>query len=533
MPIFPSDWPTATTEVAQLSAAHKASAAKAPRLTPAQRRMHMYASLIEAIKDGDALAVQKVIADHPNISLDEPGCEHVASAAFEHYTPEVFECLRTTNLPCDPNLYMVLCEKFNPTLYKQFLLSQDVQELSLVEKMFVEKMFNQTLKNMLHETPKVRDSSRRLRSALLNDFPDLSNLINSNRYSTTSWQVNLLNQLPVAYPENFHSDDFDFVEQLPTNVKEMCVRGIAARADDVTIAQLHSINRFFDSHPSYAQLFENAQKKQTAEHTTYMNLMRSLIPVGSHTWKDTAMASYLQQLHDTWPNDTVRMFTVHHHFTNRDGDVHNNLVRCNTFATTFDLDQQLGFDVYDRLFRFATFTKIHVAEDNTLSSLKHSCYPEQEDFFTTMIISGSPAATVLLQNPQMAERVSTLLQNKHHLMTWATKAPLAAVQQLCKAQPHWKTWTDEAGNTLAHYILALRSKLNINEKTVQNIIRINPSWLTQANNNQVTLTHIAQEQKWDANLQNWIQNQALNVQLKSDATTRKKISSRPKSSRKM
>ncbi len=524
MPIFPPDWTTASTEVAQLAAAHKASTVKPPHLTPAQRRMHMYASLIEAIKDGDALAVQQVIADHPNISLDEPGYEQVAAAAFEHYTPDVFECLRTTNLPCDTNLYMVLCEKFDPTLYKQFL---PVQDLCLAEK-----MFNQTLKNILHETPKVRDSSRRLRRALLSDFPDLHNLIGTDRYTTTSWQVNLFNQLPIDYPENFHSEDFDFIEQLPTNIKQMCVRGISHRADDVTITQLHSIDRFFDSHPSFAQLFEEEQKKQTAGHTNYMNLMRSLIPVGAHTWKDTAMASYLKQLHNTWPNDTVRMFTAHHHFTN-DGNVHNNLAHCNTFVTTPDLDQKLEFDLYDRLFRFARYTKIHVLGNDMSIPVKHSCSPEKEDFFTTMIISGSPAATVLLQNPQMAERVSTLLQNKHYLMTWATKAPLAAVQQLCKTQPHWKTWTDEAGNTLAHYICALRSKLNITEKTVQNLIRINPSWLTQENNNQVTLTHIAQEQKWAATLQNWIENQALNAELKSDTTTRKKINSRPKSSRKI
>lgn len=531
MPIFPSDWPSATTDVASLVLEHQA-VTKTVRLTPAQRRNAIYTAVIEAIIEGDCDAVKRITAANPTVSFDEPGCESVCSALFGNFTPEIFDFLYSKDLPINPSMYATLTENFSQQLYERFVKNAQT-DTHYTYDAAAETIFNQALKNMLHPSNKVRVSSRLLRTAMLQDFPQLVAQIVKPFYSTNCWQVDLLNKLPLFYPENFHPEDQLFIEQLHPDIKAMCIRGIAARFDDVTLSQLNSINRFFANHPSYAMLFDQQQTTAALEKTQNLSVLRSIIPVGAHTWSDTDMVSYLQSVQNQWRDDEVLVTTGHHHFTfGRDVDHH--LHRSNMFCTTPELDQKLGFDVYDRLYVFYIHTKITIAGYvDGHRNIKHQINQGDDDFFTKMIICGAPAATALLKTPQMLERVNTLLHTKHYMMKWVTKAPITAIQQLCKAYPHWKTWTDENGNNLAHYLCALRSTMHCDQKVIGHLTRINPHWLIQPNNNGVNISQIVNTRFSSASLKAWVEQQTLNAELKSVPSTKQKMSSRSQSTRKM
>ena len=248
MPIFPSDWPSAPTDVANLVLEHQAKV-KNVRLTPAQRRNAIYTAVIEAIIEGDYDAVKRITAANPTVSFDEPGCESISTALFENFTPEIFDFLYSNDLPIKPGMYAALTEKFSQQLYERFVKNAQTDTRYTYDAA-TEAIFNQALKNMLHPSNKVRASSRLLRTAMLDDFPQVVAQIVKPFYSTTCWQIDLLNKLPLFYPENFHPDDQLFIEQLHPDIKAMCIRGIAARFDDVTLSQLNSINRFFANHAS-------------------------------------------------------------------------------------------------------------------------------------------------------------------------------------------------------------------------------------------------------------------------------------------
>lgn len=533
MPIFPSSWPTAASDIAAAANEQHTRASKTSvRLTPAQRRQEAYTKLVDAIGEGDLSAVKDVLSNNPSVSLDEPGCERVHDAIFENFSSEIMDYLVTKDLQINPLMYMALAEKFSQPMYTYFCTSVvDTQ----ARNYWANEFFNQALKNMLHDSNKIRTSSRQLRTQLLKDFPHLSAEMTKPYYNTRMWQVDLLGKLPLFYPENFHPDDQCFIENLADPLKQMCLRGIAARAEDVTIQQLHSITRFFENQPSYATAFSVEEQKSAQEKSDYLKVWRSIIPVGARTWEQTNIQLYLQQLQSQWPEDEVRM-TGPHGQVEVSNDMSADLARMNIFLTTPDLDPKLGFDVYDCLFRFYPYLNITVIgqsnEKGKGLAIKHQNERGADDFFTTMIISGAPAATALMKSPSMIQNVDALLNDKMHLMKWVTKAPIAAIQMLCKERPHWKTWTDETGNSLAHYLCALRPASQLNEKVIGHLIRINPNWLIQPNNNGVTLNEIVQNQA-SASLKCWMEQQTLTAQLKSDASTKKKMASRPKSTRKM
>lgn len=535
MPIFPSDWPTATTDVANLTTGHQASTAKAKRLTPAQRRNNMYTQVVQAITQDDSDAITRLLDANPSVALDEPGHESISDALFKHFTPEVFDCLVNRGLPTHPTLYNVLTENFSQPLYERFVKKSQIDPQYNFEH-FAETFFNTALKNILHPNSKVRASSRQLRNALLSDFPKLLNKTIEPYYSTLSWQVDLLNKLPLFYPESLHPQDYLFIEQLHPNLKAMCLRGIEARSKDVTISQLNSINRFFANHPAYAAMFDQQQNKDALTKKNNLDLWRSLIPVGANTWKETNLRAHLQDLQDQCKGGEVRMYTPYQHFTfDQAKNMDTTFERNDLVLTNPDLDQKLGFDVYDRLYHFYHKIRIAVVDEvDGTTAYKYKSEHGDDEFFTKMIVLGTPAATTLLKSPQMLERVNTLLNTKHHLMSWANHAPITAIQQLCKEHPHWKTWTDDTGNSLAHYVCALRSIMHVDEKTIGHLTRINPDWLLQANSNGVTLNEIVSSRfPAKKSFISWMEQQTLNAELKSDASTHKKMVSRPKSVRKM
>lgn len=533
MPIFPPSWSTAALDIAAAAQQQQDRASKTSvHLTPAQRRQEAYNKLVDAIEEGDVAGVKNILASHPSVSMDEPGCERVENAIFDHFSSEIIDCLVKRDLQIKPGMYMVLTKKFSSEMYTHFCNL----ELDTASRQHYSKMFaNEALKNMLHDSSKVRASSRQLRMELFKDFPHLNTELTHPYYNTQMWQVELLGKLPLFYPENFHPDDQHFIENVPEPLKQACLRGIAARAVDVTIQQLHSITRFFENQPSYATIFAAQEQNHSHVKHEYLKLWRSLIPVGARTWEQTNIQLYLQQLQSQWPKDEVRM-TGPHGQVEVSEDMSANLARMNIFLTTPDLDPKLGFDVYDCLFRFYPYLNIAVIgqsnEKGKGLTIKHQNERGADDFFTTMIVSGAPAATALMKSPSMIQNIDALLNDKMHLMKWVTKAPIAAIQMLCKERPHWKTWTDETGNSLAHYLCALRPASQLNEKVIGHLIRINPNWLIQPNNNGVTLNEIVQNQA-STSLKCWMEQQTLTAQLKSDAGTQKKMASRPKSTRKI
>lgn len=534
MPIFPSSWPTAAHDIAQAARENQVRASTTVRLTPAQRRQEVYTQLVNAIEEGDVSSVQSVLANNPSVSLDEPGWERVETAIFENFSTEIMDCLVAKNFRINPRMYMTgLTENFLPAMYAHFCTSvADIQTRNYCAHEF----FNQALKNMLHDSNKVRASSRQLRTQLLKDFTHLTTDMAQPYYSTRMWHVDLLGKLPLFYPENFHPDDQYFIENLADPIKQMCLRGISARAEDVTIQQLHSITRFFENQPSYAAAFNIQDQKSAQEKRDNLNLWRSLIPVGAHTWNQTTLAVYLKTMQQQWPEDEVRVSTTHYQFAVSE-DMTADFSRSEIFLTTPDLDQKLGFDIYDRLYRFYPYLNVVVMGETSEKPggilVKHQNARGADDFLTTMIVSGAPAATALMKLPNMTQRVNDILSNKLHLMKWVTKAPIAAVQLLCKEHPHWKTWTDESGNNLAHYLCALRPASQLNEKVIGHLTRINSNWLIEPNNNGVTLSEIVRQNHKSASLKSWMEQQTLNAQIKSDATTRKKMNGRSGTRRKM
>lgn len=535
MPIFPPDWTTAISDIAAAASKQQDRASKATvRLTPTQHRQEVYTKLVDAIEEGDLSEVKNILDSNRSVSLDKPGSERVKNAIFENFSVEIMDCLVANNLRITPSMYMVLTENFSSAMYTHFCtLGSDAQAR------YANEFLNQALKNMLHDSNKVRTSSRQLRTKLLKDFPHLNTDMTRPHYNTTMWQVDLLGKIPLFYPENFHPDDQIFIENLGISLKQMCVRGIVSSAADVTIEQLHSITRFLENQPSYATIFDAQQQKAAQQKRDDLKLWRSIIPVGAHTWSQTHIASYLQKLQNQWCGNQVRMSTPQHQFA-VSSDMASDLVRSEIYLSTLDLDQKLGFDVYDRLFRFYDYINICVvgesAENPGRPSVKHQNERGADDFFTTMIVSGAPAATALMKLPSITKQVNTLLGDKRHLMRWVTKAPMAAVRLLCKDYPQWKTWNDEDGNTLAHYLCALRPASQLDEKVIGHLIRINPNWLIQANNSGVTLSEIVKNNfhpSLKPSFKTWMEQQTLNAQLKSDARTRKKMESRQKSIRKM
>lgn len=532
MTIFPPDWTTAASDLASAVEQQKHSKT-AVRLTPAQRRQEVYTKIVDAIQESDLSSIKSMLVNNRSLSLDEPGCDRIHTAIFENFNPEIFDVLLANTLRLDPRMYMVLTEKFSSAMYTHFCNTSKLDSQS--RNHYANEFLNQAIKNILRDSNKVRTSSRQLRTELLKDFPQLQASMTQPYYNTRMWQVDLLEKIPVFYSENFHPDDQSFLENLEEPIKQMCLRGIAARAADVTIQQLHSITRFFENQPSYAAIFNTEQQKLAQQKHDNLNLWRSIIPVGAHTWSQTHIASYLQKLQNQWPGDQVRMSGNRHQFAVSD-DMASDLARSEIYLTTFDLDRKLGFDVYDRLFRFSQYINISVLGETPEcpggNSLKHQNERGADDFFTTMIVSGAPAATALMKFPNMTKRVNDLLKNKLHLMKWITKAPITAVQLLCKEYPQWKTWTDECGNTLAHYLCALRPASQLDEKVIGHLTRINPSWLIHSNNNGVTLSEIVQNHS-SVSLKSWMEQQALTVHLKSDTSTQKKMNSRSHSTRKM
>lgn len=414
----------------------------------------------------------------PWSELDPEESVRIECTALIAGNPEVLNYLRAQGLPHTPNSYAVLETHFNPVAYQDFCdhrhhLPNNGNDLA-------RQLTNNCLKNMIHADPAVRHTARHTRTRLIQDF-DVSSVFTNPVVALSSWSTSVFHHLLSVDP-TLDAEDHTFIENLPPNFQQLFANALT-NANHWSFESFARAQGFLRIFPTVAHHCQQHALQTQEHHIKWKQFWRELIPVGAPTWCSTHVAAYMDET-EKHTQDNVFLSNQ----THRVRKTH--LEKVEMFFINPEWDQKMGFDVHDRLARFGPWVKLETggAYGMPFSALSPPYTPVH--WTVTALLSAPTVLEHFLEEHHSHAWINQILEDKHNLLKWSIITPIDTINKLCATLPQWTTWTDENGNSLAHYVLATSSLRLITENMVEKLAAVNPTWTTHRNHSGVGLTDL-------------------------------------------
>lgn len=528
--LFPQ-WSTAVDSL-QSTAQSEAAAAqailerneKSGKMTAAARRKKFYADLISALKSDDDSAskletLEEIVAANPSGALNERGWEEVAQTAVEHFDRPCCEFLNAKGLRLPG--YM-----FGERLYKRFdtEMFEYLMALAIASKndpqepylSVISGLYSHMLQKFLDPKPSVRATARSVRLRLETEFPTITKTIlgASHRYYG-SWHT-ILNTLLLKYPTDLPPEDHLFVRTLPLEVFDWPFNNVFS-THTLNARELDSLNRFFADFPLLAQEWKKFEGKKSDEHKQWQEFWREMLPQGLMEFKNSPLHTKILEVLRTEHRVVITLPRLH---LNVDEDDQSQLDHFKINITK-NLDERLGFDLYDRISVYGE--NISVYSNRYQAGFSSPSY-SLGGLLSTMINKGTTALEALTNDEQGLDLLDDYLSNKETLIHFCANANLSVLHKYFKERPHWLNWTDEVGNTMGHYLAALRPEKSKN--LALQLARWNHEWLSTENNNNVSIRDIFDDAQADESVLAVISKETMKRLMKSQGVAKEKMNAR-------
>lgn len=533
--LFPQ-WSTAVDGLQTTAQAETEAAAaliqrneKSGKMTEAARRKKLYADLVATLtsEDDDESkidAIQQLLGANPSVGLNERGWDEVARTAIEHFSQTCCELLNSKGMPLPG--YM-----FAEKLYKRFDLEmfEYVMTLAVASQNDPQEpyqgvvcgLYSHVLQKFLDPKPSVRAYARTVRQRLEAEFPKYTTsvLSHTHRYYG-SWHI-MLNTLLVKYPTDLPPEDHLFIRTIPLEVFDWPFGNIYT-AHTINAREMESFNRFLADFPLIAQEWKKVEQQKVDSLMEWRVFWREMLPQDHMDFETSPLRKKIMDLVDTERRVTLALPRLH---LTVDKDDQQQLDHFK-LSITKNLDQRMGFDLYDRAEFYAGINNISVYGNNFNNSFSSPDYAAG-NLLETLISKGATALEALVSDESGLKIIDEQVQNKSVLMKFFAHANLSVLQKYFKARPQWLEWTDRHGNTMGHYLAALRPERSKN--LALQLARWNHEWLTTENNHNVSVRDIFDDADADESVLAVISKETMKRLMKSQGVAKEKVNARSSS----
>lgn len=463
------------------------------KMTPAQRRDHVYSELNDAAIEQNVQRVKDLLAENPKIDFQIGELEQLKTSVIENFDTTIATLLVERGLRLDYNaMAHVLTKRENEDM---LLFLFDYKNKNEGISHGVMTLGNLSLKRF---SPNISDSRRALyrhyHKRIEERFPGFWPAVAAN------WST--LKGLVVV-----------FTPELPAEEKQQ-------------LAELHD--------GKWSEVFKNllSWNRYTS---TNANVLQSVVdfcneyPFAKAQWDSIVakMPTEAQVFHsfvDTyWPEHTP--------FTGSELYKAITTFNRNGFHYTDKLEpptchQKTKLGLSDRevlMMRADKWAYFHFTEKNG----QKPPFTELPEFAPAnlvegMVASGASACFALLEDEQGLAAYKQALENPAVFYRWCSKSSVDLLNATLKNIPSLKEWTDSHNNTIAHYLVALRQ-----EKTktfVQMLARHNHNWFLHDNDNGVNVKTLFVDNKISNDTLAFLDKEAIKRTLKEAGVAKPKRS---------
>lgn len=528
--LFPQ-WPTAVDSL-QSTAQSEAQAAqailerneKSGKMSEAARRKKFYADLVAALKSDDDSAskmdtVESVVAANPSVGLNERGWEEVAQTAIEHFDRPCCEFLHSKGLRFPGHVFGErLFKRFDHQMF-EYLLTLAIASQNDPHDPYtpvISGLYNHVLNKFLDPKPSVRATSRMVRQRLEAEFPKQTKMIlsSAHRYYG-SWHM-MLNTLLLKYPTDLPSEDHMFIRTIPLEVFDWPFNNVFS-THTLNAREVDSFNRFLSDFPMISQEWKKYEQHKIEECGKWKEFWKEMLPTGTMDFSTSPLRAKILELVETERRVVLALPRLHLNIEKGD------LAHLEMFKITITntLDERLGFDLYDRVSLYGENISLYGNRyQNGFASPIHSL----GGLLQTIVTKGTTALEALTCDEQGLNIIDEHLSHKDTLMHFCAHANLSVLHKYFKARPQWLNWTDELGNTMGHYLAALRSEKSKN-LAIQ-LARWNHEWLSTENKNGVSIRDIFDDGEADESVLAVISKETMKRLMKSQGVAKEKMNAR-------
>lgn len=527
--LFPQ-WSTAV-ENLQSTAQSEAQAAqailerneKSGKMTEAARRKKIYGDLIATLKSDDdgpskLETLQNIIAANPSVAFNERGWEEVAENAVENFDRPCCEFLHSKGLRFPGHMFSYrLFKRFDAELF-EYLLTLAIASKNDPQDPYlsvITGVYNHMLQKFLDPKLSVRNTARIVRQRLEKEFPATTKkILGSDQRYYGSWH-NILNTLLLKYPVDLHAEDHVFIRALPLDVFDWPFNNVFT-THTLNARELDSLNRFFVDFPMLSQEWKKFENKKMKEHNEWQEFWHQMLPEGGMQFNSSPLHQKIVDLLATERRVVLALPRLH---LNVDKDDQSQLDNFE-ISITKKLDERLGFDLYDRI-------ALHAEDISLYSSRYHTGFNSPRHSFggllSTIINKGTTALEALTNDEQGLNLLDDHLSDKETLMHFCAHANMNVLHKYIKGRPQWLQWRDDYGNTMGHYLAALREK---SKNLAIQLARWNHDWLNVDNNNGVSIRDIFDDAEADESVLAVISKENMKHLMKSQGVAKKKMNAR-------
>lgn len=528
--LFPQ-WSTAVDNL-QSTAQSEAQAAqailerneKSGKMSEAARRKKFYADLIATLKSDDDSAsklesLQNTLTATPSVALNERGWEEVAQNAVEHFDRACCELLNTKGLRLPGHMFGErLFKRFDTQMF-EYLLTLAIASKNDPHEPYlsvISGLYNHMLQKFLDPKPAVRATARMVRQRLEQEFPaPTKNILGTAHRYYGSWH-NILPTLLLKYPTDLPPEDHLFVRSLPLEVFDWPFNNVFT-THTLNARELDSLNRFLADFPMLSQEWKKFEEKKMEEHQQWQEFWSQMLPTGVMQFNSSPLHQKIMDLLDTERRVVLGLPRVH---LNVDSDDQSQLEHFK-LAITNKLDERLGFDLYDRVALYGENVSLYGNRyQNGFNSPSHSL----GGLLSTIIHKGTTALEALINDEQGLNILDDHLSNKQTLIHFCANANLSVLHKYFKARPQWLEWRDDHGNTMGHYLAALRTEKSKNLAT--QLARWNHEWLSTDNNSGVSIRDIFDDAEAPESVLAVISKETMKRLMKSQGVAKEKMNAR-------
>lgn len=497
---------------------------KSGKMSEAARRKKFYADLIATLKSDDDSAskcetLQSIISATPSVALNERGWEEVAQNAVEHFDQSCCQLLNAKGLHLPGYMFGErLFKRFDTEMF-EYLMTLAIASKNDPQEPYIpviSGLYTHMLQKFLDPKPSVRSTARSVRIRLEAEFPTTTKTIlgTGHRYYG-SWHT-MLNTLLLKYPTDLPPEDHLFICTLPLEVFDWPFNNVFS-SHTLNAREVDSLNRFLTDFPMLAQEWKKFEDKKIEGRQQWQDFWQQMLPEGLMEFKNSPLHTKILELLRTERRVVMSLPRLH---LNVDSNDQSQLEHFKINITK-KLDERLGFDLYDRIALYGENVSVYGNSYQTgFSSPTHSL----GGLLSTIINKGTTALEALTNDEPGLNLLDDHLSNKETLIHFCANANLSVLHKYFKARPHWLQWRDDHGNTMGHYLAALRPEKSKN-LAIQ-LARWNHEWLSTDNNNGVSIRDIFDDAEAPENVLAVISKETMKRLMKSQGVAKEKMNAR-------
>lgn len=492
---------------------------KSGKMSAAQRRKMVYQELIKALENADLDAIEEVLKANPSVALNDRGWEEVAAKAVEHFSRSCVEFLRQRGLHVPAHMLANrLIKRFDGAMFDYGL------ELAVAHKTtphqpyqnFVYSLYQHAIQKFLDPKASARAQYRDVRQRLESEFPTETNTAQSTQYRHYGSWHSMLNTLVVKYPSALDAEDHTFIQNLPLEVFDWPFTNIYT-AHTLNARELDNFNRFLSDFPRVADEWKKYEKTKSEGKQTWRAYWEELLPAGHMNFATSPLREKLLDVLEQ--EQQLRLSCGRTHLMIDSADP--SLLDRFTFSITKHLDERLGWDLRDRVLFLGRNVNIY---GNRYTQGYSSPEFSPGDFLSTLVEMGASALDALVSDEEGLRVLDGLLTDRLTRMQFFAAANLTVLGKFIKARPAWLTWTDDTGNTLGHYLAALRPEKSKN--FALQLARWHAPWLWTDNDNGVSVRDIFTDAEADEGAMAVLSKESMKRLMKSEGVAQDKVRAR-------